>query len=186
MPTSVRRLPRWRPLASGSCAPMLEKRVGVVSTSFSRVRTSFDRCQPEALASSPRLRVPTCRLQVRARGRWIFRWATRSWIVAGLQLAWRAPVARGARALRRQYPTPGWALARSTRVLPCTNANACSHTLTHPSARAQVCWQRHTRLWSTLEGPTVCVVSSHSHPSPAHVHTPAEHPHGPSLRNRLE
>ena len=110
----------------------------------------------------------------------------RSRSAAGLQLAWRAAVARGARALRRQYPTPGWALARSTWVLPHTLADACSHTLTHPSARAQVCWRRHTRLWSTLEGPTVCVVSSHSHPSPAHVHTPAEHPHGPSLRNRME
>ena len=142
--------------------------------------------RPEALASSRRSQGSSCRSQVRARGSWILRWASRSWSAAGLQLAWRAAVARGARALRRQYPTPGWALARSTWVLPRTIANACSHTLTHPSARAQVCWQRHTRLWSTSEGPTVCLDSSHSHPSPAHVHTPAEHPHGPSLRNRLE
>ena len=91
----------------------------------------------------------------------------RSRSAAGLQLAWRAAVARGARALRRQYPTPGWALARSTWVLPRTNANACSHTLTHPSARAQVAAQT-TRSIGTVDLVQGAAVEAHSpSPSPA-------------------
>ena len=101
----------------------------------------------------------------------------RSRSAAGLQLAWRAPVARGARALRRQYPTPGWALARSTWVLPRTDANACSHTLTHPSARAQVPAQT-TRSIGTVDLVQGAAVEAHSPcPSPALRLVPPSHPH---------
>ena len=171
MPTSVRRLPRWRPLASGSCAPLLAKGVGLVSTSFRRVRTSFDRCQ-DGSARSARLESPIAGASLPMtgsfrRGSWIFRWASRSRSAAGPQRTWRAAVARGARALRRQYPTPGWALARSTWVLPRTNANACSHTLTHPSARAQVATQT-TRSIGTVDLVQGAAVEAHSpSPSPA-------------------
>ena len=170
MPTSVRRLPRWRPLASGSCAPLLANGISLRRTTKPRTRTAG------------KIRMPALVERALHRYSWLSDGASgsvgpermqksvrtlRSRIAAGLQLAWRAAVARGARALRRQYPTPGWALARSTWVLPRTNANACSHTLTHPSARAQVPAQT-TRSIGTVDLVQGAAVEAHSpSPSPA-------------------